>query len=124
MLCPPSSGPLPVATVGALAPALAGFQPVCVYPLFQTDIGYMAHMPGTHFSGIILRLLVCDLGLYGLVFFISGLVPFISLHIAKCFECELDHLCRLTFKPNKKGHFTSHFFFSLLNAGSPTQSPY
>lgn len=34
MLCLPSSGLLPMATIEALAPALADFQPVCVYPLF------------------------------------------------------------------------------------------
>lgn len=31
MLCLPFSGPLPVATIGALAPALADFQPVYIF---------------------------------------------------------------------------------------------
>lgn len=78
MLCLPSSGPLPVATLGAVAPAMAGFQPVCLPT--DPDSGYMGHMIGTHFSGLVLRLLVCGLGLYGLVFFISGLVPIRPAH--------------------------------------------
>jgi hypothetical protein len=37
MVCLPFSGPLPVATIRALAPALADFQPVYIFPLFHTQ---------------------------------------------------------------------------------------
>lgn len=104
----------------------AGWFPACLCLPTVPDIGYMVHLSGTHSSGIVLRLMVWRQP--GLFHIRSCPLPNVPLgppppHLAKYFECRLDHLCRLTSQPpsprglespspNGKGTlYQSDFFF-------------
>lgn len=129
MLCLPSSGPLPVATIG-----------VWLRRWLISSLSVSTHCSRHKLHGIydwdtLLRAGTKIVGLwFGAIW--PGLYHIRSVHqacpIAKCFdECGLDHLHspphsedQSLYYPIKNGHSTSQFYFSFLNAGSPTQGPY
>lgn len=79
----------------------AGWFPACLCLPTVPDLGYMVHMSGTHSSGIVLRLMVWSYTAWSFSYQVlsPSKLPLNSPHLAKYFECGLDHLCRLTSQP-------------------------